>query len=81
MKINTREALEQVRNNLKSALKNQSKQILICAGTGCMAGGSLKIYEKFKGIIEENGLNLELSLKKDIEHSKSTINLISIRVV
>lgn len=77
MKINTREALEQVRNNLKSALKNQSKQILICAGTGCMAGGSLKIYERFKRIIEEKGLKLELSLKKDIEHSKSTINLIN----
>lgn len=68
MKINSREELEQVRNEFKKALKNQKKQILICAGTGCMASGSLKIYEKFKDIIEEKNLKLELSLRKEIEH-------------
>ena len=71
MKINSREELERIRNDYRKALNSQEKQILICAGTGCMAGGSIKIYEKFKKIIEEKGLKLELKLEKEIEHDSS----------
>ncbi len=43
MRINTREELSQRRKEYKQSLDSQKKQILICAGTGCVAGGSLKI--------------------------------------
>ena len=74
MKINSREELERIRNDYRKALNSQEKQILVCAGTGCMAGGSIKIYEKFKKIIEEKGLKLELKLEKEIEHPPIEIN-------
>ncbi|RQN10692.1 NADH-quinone oxidoreductase subunit NuoF [Clostridium butyricum] len=74
MKINSREELERIRNDYRKALNSQEKQILVCAGTGCMAGGSIKIYEKLKKIIEEKGLKLELKLEKEIEHPPIEIN-------
>ena len=46
MRINTREELEKSRRDYQKSLVCQKKQILICAGTGCVAGGSLQIYER-----------------------------------
>lgn len=74
MKINSREELESVRIMYKKALKSQDKQILVCAGTGCMAGGSMKIYEKFKEVIEEKGMKLQLKLEKEVNHPQIQIN-------
>lgn len=33
-------------------MAGQTQRILICAGTGCLAGGSDKIYEKLKKLVE-----------------------------
>ena len=44
-RINSREELEEKRIEYANALRAQKKQILICGGTGCVAGGSLKVYE------------------------------------
>lgn len=65
MRINTREELELRRQEYKRSLDSQSKQILICAGTGCVAGGSLKIYARLKELIEEKGLTCSLVLEKE----------------
>ena len=43
-RIENREALEQVREASKAQIENSKCRILICAGTGCLAGGSGKIY-------------------------------------
>lgn len=65
MKINTREELNAVREQNKASLSSQYKQILVCAGTGCVAGGSLDIYNRLQEIIKEKGLNITLELQKD----------------
>ena len=44
----TREQFEVRQIKDKRALSAQKKQVLICAGTGCIAGGALKIYENLK---------------------------------
>ncbi|MDO4544857.1 MAG: NADH-quinone oxidoreductase subunit NuoF [Bacillota bacterium] len=46
-------------------LKKQKKKVYVCAGTGCVAGGSMEIYEKLKKLIEEKGLACEVSLEAD----------------
>ena len=51
-KIHTREELEQKREEYRKALNAQKKHILICGGTGCVAGGSLKIYDRMKELME-----------------------------
>ncbi len=65
MKIKTREELDVLRVKYKQALDKQYKQILICAGTGCVAGGSLDIYKKFQEIIEEKNLKITLELQEE----------------
>ena len=65
MKIRNREELIQKQEKYRASLNSQRKQILICAGTGCVAGGSLKIYDKMKEIIESKGLKCALKLEKE----------------
>ena len=65
MRINTREELEAKRKVLKQAFSMQYKQILICAGTGCVAGGSLDIYARLQELIEANGLNCSVTLEEE----------------
>jgi NADH-quinone oxidoreductase subunit F len=65
MRINTREELNDISSKYKAALVRQRKQILVCAVTGCVAGGSLNIYRRFKEIIKEKGLEVTLELKEE----------------
>ncbi len=51
----------------KKSLAKQRKKVLVCAGTGCLAGGSLAIYEKIKTLVKENGLLVDVDLSKEEE--------------
>ncbi|NLB34058.1 MAG: (2Fe-2S) ferredoxin domain-containing protein, partial [Tissierellia bacterium] len=51
----------------KRSLDKQRKKVLVCAGTGCLAGGSVAIYEKIKALIQENGLLVDVDLTKEEE--------------
>lgn len=65
MRIGTREELELLRKEYKKSLDSQYKQILICAGTGCVAGGSLQIYNRLKELMEEKGIDCSIVLEKE----------------
>lgn len=65
MRINSREELNELSKKYKKALDMQHKQILICAGTGCVAGGSLNIYARLKELINERGLKLDVILEEE----------------
>ena len=69
----TREGFHAYQANAKNALK-QSEQVpsvLICAGTGCIAGGAMKIYENLKAECEARELPVYVGLKHDSEAEKS----------
>ena len=65
MVIDSREMMKQAREEFALALNAQRKQILICAGTGCVAGGSLDIYARMKELIEAAGLECQVRLEKE----------------
>jgi len=65
MKIKNVKMLEEYREIYKKALGLQKKQILICAGTGCVAGGSLVIHDRLKKLIEEKGLVCDVQLQAE----------------
>ncbi len=46
---------------VKEAIKAQGLRVLVCAGTGCVANGSLKVIEKFK----ELGVNVRPMTQQD----------------
>ena len=39
--------------------------ILVCAGTGCIAGGSMKVYEKLTALCAECGLKTRVALREE----------------
>ena len=69
----TRDSFHVFQANACNALK-QSEQvpsILICAGTGCIAGGAMKIYDNLKTECEKRGLPVYVGLKHDTDAEKS----------
>ena len=59
MRINSPEELKSMQEFYSQALNAQKKRILVCAGTGCVAGGSLQIYARLKELMEEWGIPCE----------------------
>ena len=51
--IQDRNALTQARENAEKVLDSYVCRILVCSGTGCIATGSEKIYEKFLEITKD----------------------------
>ncbi|HPU17753.1 MAG TPA: (2Fe-2S) ferredoxin domain-containing protein, partial [Bacillota bacterium] len=56
-----------------SALEAQKRKLLVCAGTGCVAGGSLKIYERLSELMKEKGLPYSVELQ--LEAHDETVGL------
>ncbi len=67
-KLQNTKQLDAFREQCLKELNAQQKKILICAGTGCMAGGSLKIYDKLIELMESKNLSVQVSLEKHVEH-------------
>ena len=53
------------------AQSREVPSILICAGTGCIAGGAMKIYDNFKAECDSRGLKVYVGLKHDTDEEKS----------
>jgi NADH-quinone oxidoreductase subunit F len=43
----------------------QVRRVVICAGTGCMANGAMKVFEHFKSAMAETGLQVILELREE----------------
>ena len=63
--IKDRNELTQMRKGYETALNKQRVKILICAGTGCVAGGSLEIYARLKTLMEEQHIPCTVALEKE----------------
>ncbi|MGB9868141.1 MAG: NADH-quinone oxidoreductase subunit NuoF [Bacillota bacterium] len=55
--IKNREELEQLRSSYASSLARAKVRILVCAGTGCVANGSLNVYRELVKAAAERGLD------------------------
>ena len=70
MRIGSRQQLIECRKEFKKALDCQYKQVVICGGSGCVAGGSLKVYDRMKQLMEERGLRVDVVLQHE-SHDES----------
>ena len=59
MKLESRKQLDELRLKAAQALSAQKHKILVCAGSGCIASGSLGVYEKLKTVLADKGLETE----------------------
>ena len=57
--------LEARKKHFESTAAHTKPRIVVCAGTGCVAGGAMKIYNKFVEVIEARGLKVSIALKEE----------------
>ncbi|GAB4340491.1 MAG: NADH-quinone oxidoreductase subunit NuoF [Calditrichia bacterium] len=62
--------LDQIKEEYHEASRTIRHRIVICAGTGCVANGALQVYQEFKNIIREKGLELVTELQYKAEHEE-----------
>lgn len=65
MVLKSREDLISLRNIYSNSIKQETKKILVCAGTGCVAGGSLQIYDELIRLMKEKNINCTVELEKE----------------
>ena len=65
--IRTTAELNQARNEAEKKLERNRCRILICAGTGCLAGGSDKIYERMSRLAAETP-DVEIEFAPEAAH-------------
>lgn len=73
-RIENREALGQVREASKAQIENSKCRVLICAGTGCLAGGSGDIYRRMCELVDENP-DVEVHFGEEIAHGDGELGI------
>ncbi len=57
--------LEKITESVKKAENNAKKRVIVCAGTGCVANGALKVFDAFVKTSKEMGIDIALELKEE----------------
>ena len=60
--LKNRQEFAAYREAAQKAYAQQEKKIIVCAGTGCVAGGSLNIYEKLRTLMQERNIDVAVEL-------------------
>ncbi|MBQ9565550.1 MAG: SLBB domain-containing protein, partial [Synergistaceae bacterium] len=59
-RIHSRDELIELQKNLRTRIEDAPCRILICAGTGCQAGGSLEIFKRMTELVQgKDGVAIE----------------------
>ncbi len=69
--LKNRQDLINARKVYGESLNKQTHKILVCAGTGCIAGGSLKIYDKLQALLQEKNIPVTVELQAHVDHGDS----------
>ena len=56
--------IEKIAKDFNDAYKNIKHRIVICGGTGCIAGGSLDVYKAFQAEMEKRGVACSVEVTK-----------------
>jgi NADH-quinone oxidoreductase subunit F len=65
--------LEQIKESYLENSKLVKRRLIICAGTGCVANGSLKIFKEFQKEFDENNLHHLIDLKFEEEKKEGIL--------
>ena len=71
-RLSTREDLDIARKQCEDRIARQKIRILICAGTGCLAGGSGRIYEKMCELCK-TAPDAEIVFGEEVAHSDTDV--------
>lgn len=57
--------LQQIKRDYEASMQHYEKSVVLCAGTGCMANGSLGVYNKLLETVRARGLKISVALEKE----------------
>ncbi|MDR1444464.1 MAG: NADH-quinone oxidoreductase subunit NuoF [Treponema sp.] len=63
-----REELQKARELYRKSLDNETTRILVCAGTGCIASGSIGIYDRLVDLVHEKKLPCAVRITEEPGH-------------
>ena len=66
-RISSKEALQDLRKRAKDRINSTPIRVLICAGTGCIAGGAQDIYDNLSELVK-NDENIEIKFEEEVPH-------------
>ena len=72
--VKTTVDLEKIRDDYKAAAAKIKRRIIICAGTGCVANGSLEVRDALAEALKKAGVDVALELRKEEEHTGTYIS-------
>lgn len=75
LKLKSKENLDTLRKASKDALAAEKKKVLVCAGTGCVSGGSLEIYDKLQKLMKDRGVNCRVELDYESHDHGDSVGL------
>lgn len=61
--LKNRDDLIRLRRDCREALAAQEQKVFVCAGTGCLASGSMAVYDRLIEVLGENGIPCAVELK------------------
>jgi NADH-quinone oxidoreductase subunit F len=59
--------LNKIKTDYHAWEKSVAHRVFVCAGTGCIVNGSMKVYDEFVKTIQESGVNAIVELKSEEE--------------
>lgn len=65
MAIKNRAELQAFRAKVRATYASQTEKIIVCAGTGCVAGGSLQVYARLKALMEARNISVAVELEDE----------------
>ncbi len=63
------------KTNFEGKMEKLDTRVIVCAGTGCVANGSLEVYDKFNEVMKEKGLPFAVTLKKEEGDHKHLLSI------
>lgn len=73
--LKSRVDLIDCQTELKGKLRQEKMRILVCAGTGCVANGSLQVYEALRQKLKEQGLPVKIELAEELWPEPYALNI------
>lgn len=73
--LQSRDDFIKLQMNSKDELAREKMRVLVCAGTGCVANGSLAVYDTFKERIAEKGIPVKVKLMEEAGREPLAINI------
>lgn len=70
----TREDFLKCQLETRAALDKEQMRILVCAGTGCVANGSLGVYDALVEKVQARGLPVKVHLLDEVEHDSFAVH-------